>query len=63
MSERVCACGCGGSLAGRRAGARYLDVACRVRAHRRRKRLVLVQGHGEADVTVSGPPAKLRIAA
>lgn len=33
-SVRICACGCGVSLDGRRAGTLYVDGRCRVRAHR-----------------------------
>jgi hypothetical protein len=36
-AARVCACGCGSSLEGRRENAHYFDGACRVRAHRARK--------------------------
>lgn len=38
VSPRVCLCGCGTSLEGRRAGTFYVDGAHRQRAHRKRIR-------------------------
>jgi hypothetical protein len=61
--SRVCGCGCGQDLAGRRANARFFDVACRVRAHREKKRVVLLPSRGSSDVTVSAAPTTLRRAA
>lgn len=52
---RVCACGCGGSLDGRRASARYFDGACRVRAHRARRTSPRPETRAGADVTVTAP--------
>jgi hypothetical protein len=51
-----CACGCGASLEGRRANAVYFDDACRVRAHRARRRLVRPAEWATADVTVREAP-------
>jgi hypothetical protein len=62
-SARVCACGCGRSLEGRRANAVYFDGACRVRAHRARRKVVRPDGWTQADVTVTGAPNGLREAA
>lgn len=56
MSVRICACGCGGSLEERRAGARYLDVRCRVRAHRGRREATSPQTSVEAHVTLRKAP-------
>jgi hypothetical protein len=59
-AARVCACGCGGSLEGRRANAVYFDGRCRVRAHRARKAHTLPRTWGSTDVTVTEAPARLR---
>lgn len=37
MTERLCECGCGKSLAGKKASARFFDRACKARARRRRQ--------------------------
>jgi cobalamin biosynthesis protein CbiG len=50
---RMCGCGCGASLEGRRRQTRYLDGRCRVRAHRARNAVTRPQTSSEAGVTVS----------
>ena len=60
---RVCACGCGASLEGRRANARYFDGACRVRAHRAQKAALGQETYGAAVVTPNGRFTRPRVAA
>jgi 5-methylcytosine-specific restriction endonuclease McrA len=67
VSARVCACGCGRSLDGRRANALYVDGACRVRCHRAgrtvRERREMVQAirlaTGCTDCGKQGPVEEL----
>jgi hypothetical protein len=53
MITRACACGCGGSLDGRRAGALYVDGRCRVRAHRAQRASTRPGVWAAPDVTVT----------
>jgi hypothetical protein len=60
---RICVCGCGRTLRGRRANAKHFDGACRVRALRARGASTRSQSSPNGDVTVPGPPTALREAA
>jgi hypothetical protein len=59
MATRICACGCGASLDGRRANAFYADGRCRVRAHRARKAVIRTAVSADTDVTVREAPTGL----
>ncbi len=51
---RICACGCGESLEGRRPQTRFFDDACRNRHHKRERRLREPRPAGEADTALHG---------
>jgi len=59
----ACACGCGRSLEGRRAGTLYFDGACRVRAFRALHRSTRPEPCGGVVVTLKTAPETLRTAA
>lgn len=46
--DRVCSCGCGDSLHGRRSDCRYASESCRARAFKRRRDGIPAAGGAEA---------------